>query len=261
MPRKVYATEEERKQAQREKQRRYREAHKEEIKEANRRWYEEHKEEQQRSARLRGRKKWGHTSYNEELADEDRVEISSAEDFVRQAMDNVQPSERYQEFTALLAEHGIEDVDVIDKIYRAATAARSDSNTKRGVEFEKVIQKLLLNQLKDTSLYLYRQVPFNGHRCLIDFVVTEEKAMKDDLDLSKAIIVSTKTGFSTTWREDMHLYSHCKAYFMVTLNGVIPTETLAPNVYFVTPNIAEDTDHVINVNSLAAKIIELSGTS
>ena len=261
MPRKVFASEEERKEAQKEYQKKYRETHKEQCREYQKR-YRDTNAEGRRKRLMRERIRRGATSYNEELTEEDRVEeISSAVDFIQQKMDNVQPSERYQEFVSLLAEHGIEDMDVVAKIYKAASVARNYDNSRRGFWFEKVIRQLLLNQLKDTSLYLYQQVPINDRKCRIDFVISEEKVMKDDLDLSKAIIVSTKTGFSSDWREDMHLYSQCKAYFMVTLNGGIPTEALPANVYFASASITEDTNHVISVNSLVPKIIELSGTS
>ena len=237
-PQKKYATEEERKAARREVTRRYRELNREKI-------------------RQREREKRGVSSSNEELADEDRVEeIPSAAEFIQLQMSNIQSHARYQEFTSLLAEHGIEDADVIDKIYKAATTAHSATNTRKGFEFEKAIQKLLLNQLRDSDLYLYRQVPFNDCKCMIDFVITKEKAMKDRLDLSKAVVVSTKTGYGSTWREDMHLYDKCKRYFMVTLTQKIPTESLPDNVYFASPNFATLSEHVINLDSLKDLIIK-----
>ena len=132
-------------------------------------------------------------------------------------------------------------------------------NCARGYHFEDVINNFLLANFKDTNLKVYRQVPLNGNSCRIDFVITEEMNDKTKLDLSKSVILSTKTvvDHSSSWREDQHLYDKCKAYFFVSFGNKVPTQQTPDNVFFVSPNREEETEKALKLDSLVPKIISM----
>ena len=257
MPRAKYATEEERKAAKREYQRKYREAHKQELNEANRRYVETHKEEVRRRNRDHQRAVRGTNCFNEELSSDDIIADSSVNSYVISEMNKAVITPEYEQFVSLLRSKGIENEEDIQEILVSAQRATFRNRTQHGFYFEQIILKALLNMIKDTSLYVYKQVPINNHTCRIDFVISNQKVQKDDLDIAHSVIVSTKTQYGMTgWREDMHLYDKCRAYFMVTLSDKVPTETLPDNVYFASPNFSTLSEHVINLDSLKDLIIK-----
>ena len=237
--------------------REYKETHKELILNRAKHYYYSHSEEVKQISRERGRKRFGHSSYYEELTPETTIaNITSESEYVLNTINQMEQSEGYAKFVELLKSKGITNEDDIQEIYNAAAKTKFVENSKRGYEFEKIIQTLLLNMLNETGIYLYRQVPYNNHKCRIDFVISEEKCKKDDLNVNNGIIISTKTRLGTSWREDQHLYDKCRAYFMITLDTRTPREEVPANVFFCSPNVKEESEHIINLDSLLDKIVE-----
>ena len=98
-----------------------------------------------------------------------------------------------------------------DEAYRIARAV-GPTNSLRGNLFERIIRRVMLNIFDDTPFKVYKQVPYDHTkddmlRCRrIDFVVAEEDTLKDQVDLSQAVVVSCKTSLGAHWREDEALY-------------------------------------------------------
>ena len=265
MPPQKYFTEEERKAARRERDKQHYEEHKEEMREKQRQYRAERAEhyrellEAARQARPeiyigRNRK----NNYHEQLSEADMVSnMDSASTYLVDEMNKLGRTEAYTEFVELLKSKGIENPDDIEAIHKASQRAFIANNRQRGAGFEKVVLKMLLNLLNGTNLKVYTQVPTNERKCRIDFVITEQTEFKDRLDLSKAVVVSTKTSLSSsTWREDMHLYDKCKRYFMLTMDVRMISEALPSNVYFASPNYTTESEHAINLDSMKDLIIK-----
>lgn len=197
------------------------------------------------------------------ISNEERINVSdmtSETDFIKTEMDKEVSNPYYDDYVQFLRTHDMNEEDNVKQSLLLARKYINDHNSKHGFQFEKVIQKLMLNKFQDIGIKVYRQVVIEnpdelGRGCRIDFVVSEEDTIKDKLDLSKAVIVSCKTTFSTQWREDTHLYDKCKAYIMITLKGKIPHEQLPDNVFFCKPD-SDFGEHVIDMDYFTDFIIQ-----
>ena len=176
-------------------------------------------------------------------------------EYINSEMKQVQSNEYYDKFVSICKSHNMSDNE-INEVNELILKARSAKASRRGFGFERVIQNVLLSRMNQAGLHLYRQVPVNDSKCRIDFVVSATNTNVYDLDLSECVIVSTKTGFSTAWREDMHLYDKCKLYIMITMSTYVPREQLGPNVYFASTRVTQDSNNLITIDSAIAKIIE-----
>ena len=260
MPGKKYQTEEQRLEARRDSQRKYRELHREQISAQKKEYYQTHREERLAHIRQRRVLLGLHTfspSY-ETLKPEDELDPSdksSISDRVSADMSQDFDLEFWERFEAMFEGRDIPE----EQLRKAFAIARSSSsaNKKRGDAFEQTIQRNLLRAFNGSDYKLYAQVQKNDGSRRIDFVVSKEVCEdKSDLDLSQAVIVSAKTKLNTSWREDQELYSQCVAYFMVTLDTRMPTDTIPQNVYFCSPNIdkSQELDHRIHLDQLADSI-------
>ena len=142
--------------------------------------------------------------------------------------------------------------DQIKIVYKKAASAYNSSVSRHGYNFEKEIRWYLLQQLKDSGLYVYYQVRFDG--CRVDFVVSAEANDREKLDMTKAFIVSTKTHKTSAWREDMHLYDKCKAYVLLMLDDRVPSDTLPDNVYFCSVKNNTTFNHILSFADLIPTI-------
>ena len=262
MPRSKYATEEERKAARREYMRKYREEHKEEIRaqkrEQQRRYYQKHKEERREYDRKRGHAK--SAVGFEVLSVEDLDELSKAPtDMSERVISDMNIdfiAEHRQKFIQMLRDNEQTD-ELLNKAFDLARKSICLNNSRKGSLFESVIRKNLLYELRMKQQKLYSQIPINKNSCRIDFALSNEVVDdKTKLDLSQAVIISTKTSLCTHWREDQHLYSSCKAYVMVTLDSKCPTEKVPNNVYFCSPHYTSNGSNIINLNDLLPTVME-----
>ena len=253
-----------------EKNKQYAEKNKEQIAERKHNWYEENKEsviarvtqwnkdhpEEHKEYCRRYETKHGICNHSfEQLTDEDTVSESTTSwsDVVLDEMQDLRDA-NYDEFVQLAKACDLTNEEDIKKLYDFR--AKNNIGRKMGSALERLIRRQLLNELKDTDLKLYKQVPINDGTCRIDFVVTKE--VVDDKSklqhLDHAVIVSTKTSNGTHWREDMHLYDKCAAYIMVNVEADVPTETLPDNVYFCSAKATTETDHIIQLDNLGKKL-------
>ena len=201
----------------------------------------------------------------ETLAEEDKLELkelSYEADWVVEQMklggDHI--SDERKELDDFLINSDMTVQENRDKVVQLAIRCGCTSRCRNGYYFEKVIKKLLLNIFDGTPFKLYTQVPYDNDNVRrsrkIDFVVTEEETDKDKLNLSAAVVVSCKTSFHTSWREDEILYDKCRYYIMVSLKCSIPKSPLPDNVFFCSPSI-EDGEHTIDMNSLTQTIMAM----
>ena len=232
---------------------------KEEIKEKRHQYYIKNKTSINQKLRLNGREQRGFKYVS--LSDEDRVdlrELALEGEYVKQQMSlySIEESNEFSEFCKT------NDMTVDENIEKALAIARRiccRSNAGLGRYFELVIQKLMLNIFDETPFKVYRQVPFgqvddNCKYCRkIDFVVSEEDVPKNQLNLSKAVVVSCKTSLNTRWREDEAIFDKCKYYIMVTLDDKIPQCQLPDNVRFCTPS-SDMSEHTNDMNALTQTI-------
>ena len=245
MPRTVFKTEEERKQARREYNKEY-----------QKRWYQEHRD----TCRQRSNNRHAALQRCEVLTDEDRIDPSAlgrVGDYITEAMKK-STNNIYEQYVQFCKTHDMTNDENIAKAYSLARHSMGTGNCHRGFDFERVIRRVMLNAFDETSFKVYKQVPLGdyGQRksCRIDFVVTEEDTSRFDVDLSKSVIVSCKTSYHSSWREDMHLYDKCKAYILITLDTrSIPTEELPSNVFFCTPT-SDFGEHTIDMNAFTETI-------
>ena len=199
------------------------------------------------------------------LTDEDRVDLSdyiNDSTFIMSEMAKEPASATYLDYVNFVKTHDMTNDVNVERSLILARKYLTERNSRHGKLFEDALQKLLLNRFDGTEFKVYRQVLIPnpndlGRGCKIDFVVTDEDTCKDDLDLTRAVIISCKTAFSTQWREDMHLYDKCKAYIMVTLNGKIPHDQLPDNVFFCKPGMVEFNDHMIDMADFTQTIADL----
>ena len=144
--------------------------------------------------------------------------------------------------------------DVLESAFKLARSSTS-ANSKRGAAFEQSLRRNILYELRLKSQKYYVQVSVDNGSTRIDSVISNQVCEdKTKLDLSQAVIVSSKTSLSTQWREDMHLYRRCKAYIMVTLDDKIPLADLPDNVYFCSPHYPT-AGHIINLNDLIPTVM------
>ena len=239
------------------------EAQKQARREYNRKYYRTHKQACNEADKLRRRKR----AFGAERLNVDEIlETSDLAGYIRNEMDtdNEPNDEYYKEFKQRLEGFGLTQEEIAD-VYYIAKRSSAANNSRRGSRFERSIKVALLNAIKDTRLHLYKQVPFEQSnddcfRCRrIDFVISNENTHKDQLDLSKAIVISCKTGYSVEWRQDQCLFDKCKFYFMVTINGSIPRQQLPANVYFVAVNSSEpnSNSHVLSFEQMLDNILAL----
>ena len=174
---------------------------------------------------------------------------------IMQSMDVDFTSEYFEKF-----KNALSVPEVTEEVLRNAfSIARSSSaaNKRRGQAFENTIRSNILYELRDHQQKLYTQVPTDDNKCFIDFIISNEEVKnKKDINLSDAVIVSTKTRLSTEWREDIPLWARCKAYIMVTLDKKFPRQSLPSDVYFCSPYVTKDTSNYINLNSLIPTIMD-----
>ena len=257
-----YNTEEERKAARREASRKWYVTHKEQTRkekcERARQYYYSHKEQRLEYQREyeRARRVLGYETLSaEDLEALSRMPTDMSERVIQQM--DVDFTTEYRARVHALLEGHIPTADEIDEAFDIARSS-SAANGKRGAVFELVIRKNILYELRMQQLKLYSQVPINNGTCRIDFVISKQICEdKRDVDVSEAIIISTKTSLNTQWREDMHLYHQCKAYIMVSLDDKCPTEAVPDNVYFCSPHYTESTNkNIINLNSLLRTVVE-----
>ena len=262
-PQSKYTSEAERREAHRQQSIKYWATHRKECLERHRRYNETHKGEILTKNRLAYRKRRYHF-HAERLAEADRVEISKLEsenDFVKSEMTKQIPNPHHQQFIEFCKNNDMTQDSNIEEAYSLVKRSICFDNTSRGFMFEKVVKKLMLNKFEDTQFKVYSQVPYdalndNYNYCRrIDFVVSTEDTDKDKLDLSKAVIVSCKTGIGTNFHEDERLYADCKAYIMITLGQKLPQSELPDNVFFCVPDKDFD-DHIINMDYFTDFIIQ-----
>ena len=288
LPPRRFQTEEQQREARRQYNREYRLQNLEKERERSRRYHATHREQE----RLKGReyeanhreeRRMKHLKYNQEhrdeiirkkrelygrfgpetLTEEDKVsssELTSENDWIKQEMSKELHNAPFEDYVQFCQTNDMTKMENIKKAYLLAKHSIAASNTQRGFQFERVFQTLMLNKFEDTQFKVYRQVPYgndynlrNGRR--IDFVITEENISKEKLDLSKAVVVSCKTGFGTRWREDQDIYDKCKTYIMISLAKSIPQESLQDNVFFCVPDKDID-DHIINMDYFTDFIIQ-----
>ena len=260
MSRSKYASEEERKAAKREYMKeynkRYRETHKEQNAAYQAAYYASHRQ------RLVQNRANGHniSAFGYEvLSVEEMEQLSKAptdmSERVIKDMDVDFTVEYQNQFKQLLSGHTPTDED-LDKAWKLARSSVC-VNSKRGYLFESVMRKNILYELRMKQQKLYSQIPINKNKCKIDFALSNEVLEdKRKLDITQAVIISTKTSLKDRWREDMHLYSSCKAYIMVTLDDKCPTEELPDNVYFCSPHYISNGTNIINLNDLLPTVME-----
>ena len=222
-----YTTEEERKEAKRESARRY---------------YQNHKE-QQRAHIRKYQLEHGHNRSAlgyEVLSAEDNAALSHAPTSMTErvlADMNVDYTAEYMDkFKQMLLDADELTDDVLESAFTLARSSTS-ANSKRGAAFEQSLRRNILYELRLKPQKYYVQVSVDNGATRIDSVISNQVCDdKTKLDLSQAVIVSYKTSLSTQWREDMHLYPHCKAYVMVTLDDKYPQWDLPDNVYLCSPH-------------------------
>ena len=160
------------------------------------------------------------------------------------------------QFKQMLSRHLLptdEDIEQAWKLARSSVCM----NSKKGSLFESVIRKNILYELRMKHQKLYAQIPINKNSCRIDFAVSNEVLDdKTKLDITQAVIISTKTSLNTRWREDMHLYTSCKAYIIVTLDDKCLTEEVPANVYFCSPHYTSNGSNIINLNDLLPTVMQ-----
>ena len=263
---KKYHTEEERKQALRqqntERCRRYRQSHREYFREYHHKRYQAHREQRLEQQRQYDIVHGGlRSAVGYELLSADELEALShastdMSERVINEMDVDFTAQYMQQFKQMLLGEELTD-ELLEQAFKLARSSTA-SNGQKGRLFELVIRKNILYELRLHKLKLYSQVSINSGTCRIDFVISKQVCEdKRDLDISQAVIISTKTGLRTSWREDMHLYSQCQAYIMVSLDDKCPTEEVPDNVYFCSPHYTESTNkNIINLNSLLRTVME-----
>ena len=267
MGRTKYANEEERKAARREYMkeygRKYREEHRATKCEYDRKYREEHREAHCEYMRKYNRKSGQAKSAvgYEVLTIEDMEQLSKAptDMSVRVIKDmDIDFTIEYQnQFKQLLNRHIVPTEEDIDEAWKLARSSVSGAGPKRGYLFESVMRKNILYELRMKQQKYYTQINIDGGATRIDSVISNEVLEdKTKLNLSQAVIVSTKTSLATKWKEDMHLYSRCKAYVMVTLDDKFPSAALPDNVYFCSPHVTERSAHIINLNDLLPTVMQ-----
>ena len=271
-----YATEEERKAARREQQRKYYQAHgearREHMREYARQYYLAHKEEKLEYGRkYREEHKEAKRAYDlkrgcarsslgyEVLSVEDMQDLSKAPTDmsvrVVNDMDVDFTAEHRQKFIQMLRDNEQTD-ELLNKAFDLVRKSNI-SNRKKGALFESVMRKNILYELRMKQQKYYTQVIIDGGSTRIDSVISNEVLDdKTKLNLSQAVIISTKTSLTTAWREDQHLYTRCRAYIMVTLCDKFPSASLPDNVYFCSPHVTEGSDHIINLNDLLPTVMK-----
>ena len=167
-------------------QKQYRETHKQQIKEQKRQYYQKNKEQfkQYREAhRAQIREKWRcKTGFSyERLSESDTIDINelkSEREYIKKEMETVEASKYYKEFEQFCKNNDMKKTENIEQAYKLAKRSNLESSA-RGLKFEKIIKKLLLNKL-DEHFKVYYQVPHgfiydNCRNCRkIDFVITEQ---------------------------------------------------------------------------------------
>ena len=233
--------------AQREYMRNYRAAHREELAEKKRTWYAIKRNRvlaQNQANRLRKLPYETLPDDDSSIATRDATSILAAID----CPDN----EFYDDLVKYLKDNTELNDEQIKIVYQKAASAYNSSVARHGFNFEREIRLYLLQQLKDSGIYVYYQVRFSG--CRVDFVVSAEANDREKLDMTKAFIVSTKTRMTNAWREDMHLYNKCKAYVLLTLDDRVPSDTLPDNVYFCSVKNNTTLNHILSFADLIPTI-------
>ena len=195
----------------------------------------------------------------ESFSDDDRVDIDELlyeGDFIIAQVNTVVNSAK-EEFKAYCRSHDMTLDSCIEEAY--LITKRGGYGLKRGLMLEKAVRQVLLNLFEGTDAKLYKQVPvdFANDNCAlcrrIDFVVTKQDCLKNQIDLSQAIVISCKTSLDSNWREDESLFSRCKLYIMVSLDERMPRCQLPSNVLFAKPNV-EPAKNIINLNDLSSYV-------
>ena len=243
-------SDEERRAAQREYMRKYRAAHREELAAKKRLRYAMNRNRilaQNKQSSLR------EVPY-ETLADDADIEIRDAS-YILDSIETLEKNEYYLDLVKYLKDNTQLNDDQIKTVYQKAASTYNSAVSRHGANFEREVRIYLLQQLKDSGLYVYYQVRFDG--CRIDFVISPENNDREKLDMSKALIFSTKTRKSTAWRQDMHLYDKCKAYLLLTIDDNVPSDTLPANVYFCSVKNDTTIGHILSFNDMIPTIKSL----
>ena len=193
----------------------------------------------------------------------------TASEYLTEQMAAPMMCDHHKAFVQMLHDKGIDDESFITELYEKASKAHFVETRLSGQKFEAAVKNVLESLLNDTEYVIHPQLPLDtssdtssedssaGPTCYIDFVITKGPCDRESVDLSQAIIISAKLRAGTQWREDMHLYSRCKGYVLLTLVSQVPTEAMPDNVRWCSPNCTVSEGKKLALNDLLEWINEV----